>query len=144
MKSLIVRQADTNDASRIAMLSEQLGYPVEVDLIRQRLEKLLPRPDQLILVAESSGQVVGWTHAAEQQILETGRHCEILGLVVAAGQRGQGTGRLLIEAIEQWASGEGFKQICVRSNVIRPDSHPFYERMGFTRVKTQHVYRREL
>ena len=144
MSSLIVRQAGANDAPRIAILSEQLGYPVESDLIRQRLEQLLPRTDHLILVAESSGEVVGWTHAAEQQILETGRHCEILGLVVATGQRGQGTGRLLLEGIQQWAARHGFKQICVRSNVIRPESHPFYERMGFSRVKTQHVYRRDL
>jgi hypothetical protein len=28
--------------------------------------------------------------------------------------------------------------------VTREESHPFYERLGYTRVKTQHAYRKRL
>jgi predicted N-acetyltransferase YhbS len=32
----------------------------------------------------------------------------------------------------------------VRSNVVRSGSHPFYERLGYARSKTQHAYRKAL
>ncbi len=129
------------DAARLAKLSEVLGYPVEPELMKRRLERLLSRPDHVVLVAESQTDgVVGWIHAAEQDILEIGRSCEILGLVVAADQRGHGVGRRLMEWVERWAFERGLKQLSVRSNVARAESHPFYERLGYTRVKTQHAY----
>jgi hypothetical protein len=34
--------------------------------------------------------------------------------------------------------------MAVRSNVTRTESHPFYERLGYARVKTQHAYRKRL
>lgn len=142
---MILRNAEVTDADRLAKLSEQLGYPVDPEVIRHRLERLLARGDHIVLVAESPTQgVVGWIHAAEHDILEVGRFCEILGLVIAAGQRGEGAGRRLVEQIEGWATGRGLQHVSVRSNVARAESHPFYERIGYTRVKTQHVYRKQM
>jgi GNAT superfamily N-acetyltransferase len=69
---------------------------------------------------------------------------EIFGLVVAQGRRASGVGRRLVEAVEQWARGRGLTDISVRSNVVRPESHSFYERIGYPRLKTQHVYRKRL
>lgn len=109
----------------------------------ERLERLLQREEHAVFVAETT-EVVAWIHGAEYELLEVGRHGEIWGLVVAAGHRGKGVGRQLTEAVEQWATGRGLGEISVRSNVIRPESHPFYERLGFTRYKTQHVYRKRL
>ena len=34
----------------------------------------------------------------------------------------------------------GLENVSVRSNVVRLESHPFYERAGYVRVKTQHAY----
>jgi len=39
---------------------------------------------------------------------------------------------------------DGSNNIVVRSNVVRPESHPFYEKIGYERKKTQHVYARSL
>ena len=141
MTKITIRKAQVTDAARLAKLSEVLGYPVEPELMKRRLERLLSRPDHVVLVAESQTDgVVGWIHAVEQDILEIGRSCEILGLVVAADQRGHGVGRRLVEWVERWAFERGLKQLSVRSNVARAESHPFYERLGYTRVKTQHAY----
>ena len=128
----------------MAELSEQLGYPVEAQEMQMRLQRLLPTHNHLILVAESASEVVGWTHATEQHVLEVGRYCEILGLIIAADQRGKGIGRQLVDRIERWAAERGLDQITVRSNVLRQESHPFYERLGFIRFRTQHVYRRQI
>jgi len=142
---MTIREARSADAERLAELSGELGYPVETEDIRRRLERLSTKPDHAVFVAEAwPGLVVGWTHTAEHEILEIGRFCEILGLVVAAGQRGAGTGRLLVERVERWAAERGLKHVSVRSNVARPESHPFYERIGYIRTKTQHAYRKYL
>ena len=142
---MTLRNALATDADRIAKLSEELGYPVDSEVIRRRLERLLARAEHIVLVAESqTNGVVGWIHAAEHDILETGRFCEILGLVVAAGQRGEGVGRRLVERIEGWATERQLQHVSVRSNVTRSESHPFYERLGYARVKTQHAYRKRI
>jgi len=138
-----IRKATKIDGGPIALLSTQLGYPVESGLMATRLKGVLQRDEHVVFVAETM-EVIGWIHAAEQQILEVGTLCEIWGLVVADGQRGKGVGRRLIEAIEQWARSRGLAEIHVRSNVIRAESHPFYERVGYTRYKTQHAYRKRL
>jgi GNAT superfamily N-acetyltransferase len=139
-----IRPATEADARRLAELSGVLGYPVEVADIASRLSRLLRREGNAVLVATASDLVVGWIHGADHELLETGRHCEILGLVVDANHRRGGAGRRLVAAIEAWAASRGIAQMAVRSNVVRLESHPFYERLGYVRVKTQHSYRKTI
>ncbi len=139
-----VRPALLADVPRLAELSGVLGYPVAVEKMATRVTRLLGRDEDALVVAEHAGQVVGWIHAAEQELVESGRRCEILGLVVDAEHRRSGTGRRLVAAIEKWAHQRGLEELTVRSAVSRAESHPFYERLGFVRVKTQHVYRKRV
>jgi GNAT superfamily N-acetyltransferase len=95
-------------------------------------------------IAELS-EVLGYpATAGERELLESGRRCEILGLVVDSTHRGRGVGRRLVQAAEAWALARGLDQMAVRSNVGRAESHPFYERLGYVRAKTQHAYRKRL
>jgi GNAT superfamily N-acetyltransferase len=145
MSGAVIRKAVVSDASRLAELSNVLGYPVEASVMRRRLESILPKPDHVVLVAEASPKLVaGWIHATEQHILEVGSFCEILGLVVAGEHRGKALGWRLVEGVEQWALERGLEEVAVRSNVARKESHPFYERAGYLRVKTQHAYRKRI
>jgi len=139
-----VRRASVADARRIAELSAVLGYPVADAVMSDRLARLGARADTAVFVAVDGEVVVGWIHGAEHELLEVGRLCEILGLVVDASARRLGAGRALVAAVEEWAASRGLAQMAVRSNVIRVESHPFYERLGYTRVKTQHSYRKTL
>jgi GNAT superfamily N-acetyltransferase len=142
---LTIRRAALDDAARLTALSEVLGYPVDAGALANRLKRLLARGDNVVLVAVApSGEVVGWIHALELELLEVERHCEIAGLVVDAAYRRQGAGRQLVEAAERWAADRGHGEIGVHSNVVRAESHPFYEQMGYRRVKTQHAYRKAL
>jgi GNAT superfamily N-acetyltransferase len=142
---LTIRTALLRDAPDLASLSGVLGYPVGNETLARRLANLLGRHEDIVLVAEvAPGQVVGWLHGAEQELLESGRRCEIVGLVVDAAYRGQGVGRQLVAAVEDWAARRGLEKIVVRSNVVRTESHPFYERLGYVRTKTQHAYRKQL
>jgi GNAT superfamily N-acetyltransferase len=133
------------DASAIAELSGQLGYPVPVEAVAQRLARLADREDQVVLAAvDERGGVAGWIHGAEQELVEAERRCEILGLVVDQRERRRGVGRRLVAEVEGWAARRGLAEMSVRSNTARAESHPFYERLGYRRVKTQQVYRKRI
>ncbi len=140
-----LRAATLADAARMAELSGTLGYPNEAADLAARLSRLLPRDGELVLVAEvPPGRVVGWAYAVQRESLEAPARCELLGLVVDAGARRRGVGRQLVRAVEEWAAGRGLDRMVVRSNVARPESHPFYEGIGYERVKTQHTYSKPL
>lgn len=113
--------------------------------MESRLERLLARPDHIVFVAEiAPGLVVGWIEGEERDILAIGRVCEIVGLVVGQAHRGAGVARRLVTAVEEWAAGRGLPQVSLRSNIVRPESHAFYEKVGYSRFKTQHAYRKRL
>jgi GNAT superfamily N-acetyltransferase len=140
----VIRPPTRADTPCLDALVVQLGYPSRADEIRARIERLLSRPDQFLRVAEAGGSVVAWVHAAEQELFESGQRCEILGLVVDRTRRRSGLGSALVAEVERWASARGLAEVSVRSNVVREESHPFYERLGYARAKTQHVYRKLL
>ncbi|HYT76375.1 MAG TPA: GNAT family N-acetyltransferase, partial [Vicinamibacterales bacterium] len=93
---LTIRRAVPADAGRIAELSGVLGYPVESELMAQRLERLTASPSDVVLVAALGARtLVGWLHGAAHELLETGAQCEIAGLVVDPEYRKLGAGRRL-------------------------------------------------
>lgn len=138
------RAACTEDAAEIARLAAQLGYATSVEVMRERLALLLPHADHHISVVGEGGALRGWIAAERRRTLESGERVEIVGLVVDARFRGKGVGRLLVMDAEQWARTLGFQEICVRSNVLRDGSHPFYEQLGYVRRKTQHFYAKDI
>jgi GNAT superfamily N-acetyltransferase len=142
---LRIRSAVPADAAAVARLSDQLGYPVAAQALAARLQGLLASEEQAVYVAaEGEAEVVGWIHGAEQVLVESGPRCEILGLVVDEAARRGGIGRQLVQAVERWALARGLPEVSVRSAVSRAESHPFYEQLGYNRVKSQHVYRKRL
>jgi GNAT superfamily N-acetyltransferase len=141
----VIRPVTGEDAAAVAALSSQLGYPVSAEAVAARLARLLGRDDQLVLAAVADdGTLAGWIHAADQDLVESERRCEILGLVVDGGRRRGGVGRRLVTEVERWAASRGLRQMSVRSNVTRAESHPFYEAQGYVRLKTQQVYRKAI
>jgi GNAT superfamily N-acetyltransferase len=99
---------------------------------------LVDRADQGLLCAESDdGALVGWLHVQTRHVVESDPFAEICGLVVDERQRGAGLGRDLVAAAEQWAAERGYLTVRVRSNVIRTDTHRFYERLGYVVMKSQ-------
>ena len=140
-----LRRARLEDAAEIARLMTELGYPVEARAILPRLQALLVHPDHLVTVAAGpKDHLSGVIMAEHRALLLYGSQVEIMGLSVGADARRMGLGRALVKAVEDWARQFGSNKIVVRSNVVRPESHPFYEKIGYERKKTQHVYARPL
>lgn len=140
----IIRPARPEDAASLAPLASQLGYPSTTADIESRLALILPDPAQLVAVAEVSGQVVAWIHAALYLTLESGAAVELRGLVVDETHRGTGLGRALTERVEEWTRQCGARTVRLRSNIIRDGAHAFYKHLGYSVVKTQHAFRKNL
>jgi predicted N-acetyltransferase YhbS len=138
---ITVRLARPDDVDALTALAAELGYAAATGGVAERLARFALRPDDhAVYVAHDDDRVVGWIHVGRRETLETPARAEILGLVVNTDRRRAGVGRTLVDAAEIWAAVQGLREVVVRSNVVRPDSHPFYERIGYARVKTQHVY----
>jgi GNAT superfamily N-acetyltransferase len=140
-----IREMTSEDATVVAALTSQLGYPSSDVDIKRRFDLIKGLSDaRLIVACEINGDVVGWIHVQALSALEADLRAEIWGLVVAEAVRGSGAGRLLVEAAESWAVERGLDIMGVRSNVIRRDAHAFYEHLGYEVVKTQKAFRKQL
>jgi GNAT superfamily N-acetyltransferase len=97
-----------------------------------------------VAVAATGEDLLGCMHVEHRLSLAEGERAEIMGLVVDPRARGRGLGRDLVNSAESWARARGLSAVTVRSNVARELSHPFYEALGYSREKTQHVYRKSV
>lgn len=142
---VMIRSGTATDASSLARLTTELGYPVSEESIATRLTRILGSPRDCLLVAvDESGAVVGWIHGFQSQLLESDFRVEIGGLIVDPRCRRRGIGRCLVQRLEQWAIEESVPELGVRCREERVESHQFYESLGLVRTKTQRVFRKRL
>ena len=95
-----IRPMTAADASVVAGLTTQLGYPTSPTQSTERISVLHARPDDhSALVAEEDGRAVGWVHVAIYTSLESGRVATIGGLVVDEAHRSGGIGAQLLAAV---------------------------------------------
>lgn len=140
-----LRTATLDDATALAALATQLGYPTPPDVLARRLAVLLADPAQhAVWLAEDTVGIAGWLHAFVRPLLESDPAVEIGGLIVDERCRGQGVGSLLIAACEQWAARHGLNVITVRCAEARQRAHAFYRHQGYQHRKTQLVFRKTL
>jgi GNAT superfamily N-acetyltransferase len=142
----LIRPILATDAPRLSGLLAQLGYPSELDAVTGRLVRILNSPVQQVLVAvpADDSRIDGYIGVERRMLLQEDERAEITGLVVDSAARRTGLGRSLVDAAEQWALQHGLHAVVVRSNVARPESHPFYEGIGYQRTKTSHLYRKDV
>ncbi len=140
-----IRRMAANDLERVADLCTQLGYPAVAADVAPRLDAIAARSDHAAFVADDDGAVLGWVHVcAGMLVLESDPWAEVGGLVVDERARGRGVGDRLLAAAEDWARERGYRQVRLRSNVIREAAHEFYRRRGYEVFKTQLNFRKPL
>lgn len=127
-----VRDATQEDAPALAPLLGELGYPVDAAALRTRVERMLARDDQRILIAESDTAALGLLALHVFPVLAYDRDLAmIMALVVTERARGLGVGRALIDRADATAKSLGASRLMVTTHVRRADAHAFYERLGF-------------
>jgi GNAT superfamily N-acetyltransferase len=140
-----IRAAQAPDHARMAELAGQLSYPSAPEEIARRLQGINGSADAAVFVAElESGEIAGWIAVFVYRTVEADARAEVSGLVVDERFRSQRVGERLLAGAEEWARDAGCQAIGLRSNVIRERAHAFYERHGYTHVKTQKAFRKQL
>ncbi len=137
---LNIREAEINDLNSISNLSKYLGYrSASEDVTGKRLGKLLKSDSNKVWVYEKDGQVLGWIHVFLANRLASASFVEIGGMVVDPDFRRRNIGRDLVEHAKEWADSINL-HLRVRCNKKRTETHQFYESIGFSLSKKQHVY----
>jgi len=140
-----LRAATFDDLAEVTRLVGVLGYPCDIETMAPRLRVWLSQEHCGLFVAttpEAPDTLAGLVAAEYRVILEHEPRVEVMAMVVDAPARRMGLGRQLIDHAAGWAATRGVNMLFLRSNIVRPEAHGFYESLGFTRVKTQHVYER--
>ena len=135
---MTIRRATEADVGALVALLGEL-FSIEADFrpeeTRQRrgLALLLASPaERLVLVAERGGEVAGMVTVQLVVSTAEGALSGLLeDLVVAAGERGRGTGRRLVEAAEAWARARGATRLQLLADRENPPALGFYERLGW-------------
>lgn len=138
--NILVRTAVKEDATAIAGLSTQLGYPISPEATMDNLSIILQNNTETIFVAQHENKIIGWIGVYKTVHLATGPHCEIGGLVVDTDYHRKGVGKKLADKARQWSQQQGYHLLRVHCNVKRKDAHRFYHQLGFTEIKEQKVF----
>jgi len=128
-----IRSVRHDDAPRLVILLEQLGYPSTEEDVDDRLAYWTDDPaSALFAAADDDDILVGVAALHVTPILEvTGKFGRLVALVVDDTVRGRGVGSLLVTAAEQHARSAGCLFMEVTSSQHRRQAHLFYERRGY-------------
>ncbi|BDU15449.1 GNAT family N-acetyltransferase [Lysobacter auxotrophicus] len=127
-----VRQAELGDASDVARLLGELGYPCSRDEAAERIAVVRHDPRQHLLLAEIDGDASGLISLYTLYSVVHGYEvARITGLVVMPEEQGKGVGRRLLREVESICRRYGVRRIEVTSNASRTEAHAFYRQCGY-------------
>jgi GNAT superfamily N-acetyltransferase len=125
------RAVRADDASRVAELLGQLGYPTSQQAAARRLRALAESRDDGVWVAERDGTVVGLVAIHVSGALEyDGAVAKVSALVVDEAARRQGVGEQLMALAEHQARERGCILLFLTTAERRKDAHAFYRKLG--------------
>jgi N-acetylglutamate synthase-like GNAT family acetyltransferase len=127
-----VRPARTEDASRVAELLGQLGYPTLPEAAEHRLRALAASDDDEVWVAEREGIVVGLVGIHISGALEhDGEVAKVSAIVIDEAARRKGIGNELMAVAERRARRRDCVLMFLTTAERREDAHAFYRSIGF-------------
>ena len=129
--NVTVRPATPDDAERLASLLTDECYPAGGSDLATRMERYGALGSQ-VLVADAAGDVVGFVTILVLPRFEVDdRFARVTSLVVDAGVRERGIGRLLMQAAEEQAKAAGAAWLEVTAGHHRPDARRLFESLGY-------------
>jgi GNAT superfamily N-acetyltransferase len=99
----------------------------------------LAEADRVVLVAELDGEVAGMAHIVPSKAANAPHRAEVQRVAVAAGARGTGVGRELLEAVEEIAFARGLTLLWLTTHE-GSDAAGFYEAVGYTKLGVMPAY----
>ncbi|MFC0676849.1 GNAT family N-acetyltransferase [Lysobacter korlensis] len=129
----VVRSAKIGDASDVARLLDQLGYPCNRDEAADRIVTVLGDPRQHLLIAERDGHACGLISLNMVYSVAHGADlARITALIVGDDCQREGIGRRLLREVEVLSRQAGVSRIEVTSGPQRQGAHAFYRGCGYS------------
>ena len=129
--TVTIRPASVADAGRLAALLTDEGYPAGETDLAARIERF-STPDSHVLVAEASGEVIGFIAFHLIPRFENDeRFARIVALVVDPGVRERGLGKRLMADAERIARDDGAAFLEVTAGHHRPEARQLFETLGY-------------
>lgn len=133
-----IREAILTDAEAISELNDlQMGYKLSINETYERLLDILASKKDKVFVVTIAGNVVGYVHANDYDLIYFPHMKNIMGIAVNKKFEGQGIGRMLINAVEVWARNTNAVGLRLVSGATRTGAHEFYRHCGFSGDKEQ-------
>jgi ribosomal protein S18 acetylase RimI-like enzyme len=140
-----IRIANLSDSKAIQKLNSiELHYDYPLEDTTKKLELILSLDWQIIYVAEIDGQVAGYVQAHKYIGTFGDLFVNIMGLAVSKDFQGNGVGKALMFAAENWAQEIGAEGVRLNSGSERTEAHKFYEKIGYDKAKTQAKFQKIL
>ena len=140
-----IRECTLSDAEAISRLNrDEMGYDFNVELTEEKLRLLLCSGKDKIFVAETNGNVIGYIHANDYDLIYAHHMKNIMGIAVASDYRQCGVGHALLKKVEEWAAAAGADSVRLVSGAERTEAHEFYKRCGYVQNKQQLNFRKKL
>jgi ribosomal protein S18 acetylase RimI-like enzyme len=115
-----------------------LGYASSPEDTRRRLIASNSNPSHFLRVAEdAAGSAIGFIHASGYETLYFDPLKYVMALAVDPACQGQGIGKALLSACEEWARADGAAGVRLSSGSNRLGAHAFYQHLGYTVRKEQ-------
>lgn len=128
---ITIRQASAGDAEPIAALFTDEGYPSGPSDIVERLARFDSEYSR-VFVAELGDEILGFVAVhALPRFEHSDRVIRVMALVVDAGVRERGVGRLLMEEAERLGRDVGAAFAEVTAGHHRPEALRLYEELGY-------------
>lgn len=141
---MIIRTMADKDLLGVQRLLSQLGYETDLNVLKDRFEKISQSTESDAFVCEDDGKSVGFLHVYGRMALEKSAEAVVQSMVTDAQYRRGGIGSKLIMAADRWARERGYQSIVLHTRMDRDDAHGFYMNQGFTAQASAYFMRKLL
>lgn len=132
MNEIIIRRIEASDDADIQVLNEQLGHAFAKEDIHERIISILETGNDILLVAEVAGHVVGYAHGSPYETLYANSLLNTIAFVVLEGIEDQREiADQLYIAFEAMSKQFGFKGIRLALDTKREMAQQLFTNHGF-------------
>lgn len=137
MNQITIRQVEIKDVNDLAVLFEELsGWPSNINKLVEKIDKMKKSECHAFFVACDGERVVGTSvgYLLDDVCGECRPFLVIENVIVHSDYQGRGVGRMIFDALEEYARMKDTRYIMLASENKRGGAHHFYDKLGYYRA----------